>query len=230
MPTTQQAEVVWVPPLAVSSPKPWYRIGTLSRRGDGALFAYTSDQEFDDARALGFDLYPGLPLEREVRERDFDLFLQRLPFTRADFSLHMGRLGLSEAALESDPLSILTFTGARVLRDNFGLFDTFVGVDRPATYIFEIASFTDRFDEVAARLEANMPLALVDQLQNTNAPSSINVKMLDGTVLGHIPPRQSPVLATWMRAGGYTATLHRMNGWPLRPRAFVWVDFHPPKE
>ncbi len=223
LPQTQRALLVW---MGVGA-RLRRAVGVLQRQRDGIHFSYTTDSDdFQLARSEGFGGYPGLPIDREPGAQAFQHFERRLPFGRSDFGKLLQTFGLGELGAGSDRFSILTFMGARIARDSFGLLETFEGFAPPFSYIFDVAGFRHYFDKVSNLPTAGQNLRLVREPSNEYDPYAVRVEMEDGNLLGRIPSSQSRQVSAWLSAQRPpVAFLHRFGGRPSYPRCFLWVDF-----
>ncbi len=219
---TRRALLTWQQPIRERGRRDRMAIGELVQHADRVAFDYLPEG-VEAAREQGFDGYPGLT--QEDGEAAMRVLLRRLPPRgRGDFGEYLEAHGLAGQAELSD-LSLLAYTGARIISDSdgFGVTETFEGFERPFRYPFEVAGYRHYRDAVAP-LEPGDTMRLRRDDDNPKDPNAVEVVTAQGARAGYINRLQAPVLRAWMEGGEIALRVFRIGTRPAYPRLFVMAD------
>lgn len=224
---TQRALLTWQSPLGGSGSRNRYAVGELVADGTSARFTYLTDNEsFRAAQAEGFEGYPGLPLGASHSDDALQILRRRLPQAdRDDFKVFLTTFGLSPTARFHD-LTLLAYTGARLVSDSFGVSETFDGFGRPFQFIFDVAGFRHYLNNVEG-VKAGDPICLVADPTNKHDSNAVCVVRDGERRLGFINRLQSQRVLEWLRADAIRTEIFRLNGRPQYPRLFILASIHP---
>ena len=222
---TRRALLTWQRPLGYGGDRDRFAVGELSQGEEGVHFAYLPDG-VAAAEAQGFDGYPGLPMGRETRpDEAVRVLLRRLPPRgRSDFGEYLAGYGLDPAADISD-LSLLAYTGARVISesDGFGVTETFEGFGRPFRYLFDVAGYR-HYRPSLPDLAVGDALHFIPDDNNPKDDDAVEAVTATGARVGYANRLQAPVLREWMREAKIGLRVFRINPRPAYPRLFAMAE------
>jgi hypothetical protein len=200
-----------------------FAVGELLRDGQDCILRYSTGDEVDRAKSLGFVGYPAFRLaQREHRHGVLATFLRRLPpRARADFAAYKAQFRLGPELKLSD-FALLAYTGARLPSDGFSVVDTLEGAQPPCEFVTEIAGYRHYAPKLAVRPAVGTPVELVPEPDNPVDPKAIAVKANNQTI-GYVNRLQTGAFHRWLGGDAVEATIERMNGTADRPRAFMFV-------
>ena len=224
---TQRALLTWQRPLNQNGSRGRTAVAELVQCEEGISFSYLSEEFLGPAHTAGFNGYPGLALTTKHKpETATDVLMRRLPSrSRPDFQEFIETFGLlCEARFAG--LSLLAYTGARLVGDSFGVAETFEGFDHPFRYVFDIAGYRYYRDDV---LDLALEEPVIFQREPTNPfdPDAVKVVRHNGARLGYVNRMQSQSVLRWLTHGSIEAYVFRLNGRPAYPRLFVMADVKP---
>jgi hypothetical protein len=225
---TNRALLTWMRPLGAGGRRDRYVIAELVQDSAGVCFTWQT-KDLEAARQTGFDGYPGITLNLGTRNYEaIKVLLRRLPPRgRSDFPDFLRAFGMAPEARWSD-LSLLAYTGARVVSDSdgFGVAETFDGFDRAFRYVFDVSSFRKYRDGSPDLHEGDQ---IRFQCEDTNAfdPQAVQVLDFRNNCLGYINRTQTERMRSWLADGQVDAHVFRINGRSSYPRLFVEADIVP---
>lgn len=224
---TRRALLTWQRPLEQMGSRNRMEVAELLECGEGFEFSYLADEYLIRAKRTGFIGYPGLPLNAEHDPATAtEVLIRRLPPpTRPDFNEFVETFGLSRKA-QFTQLSMLAYTGARLVSDSFGIAETFEGFDRAFRYVFDIAGYR-RYRNDVLDLAVGEPVIFRHEPENPNDPDAVVVVRSSGARLGYVNRIQSRPVLQWLTRGTIEAHVFRLNGRPAYPRLFVVADVQP---
>ena len=224
---TQRALLTWQRPLDQSGSRDRIAVAELVQCEKGMSFSYLSEELLGPAYKAGFNGYPGLALNTKHKpETATDVLMRRLPSrSRPDFQEFIETFGLSWEARFTG-LSLLAYTGARLVGDSFGVAETFEGFDHPFRYVFDIAGYR-RYRNDALDLALEEPVIFQHEPTNPIDPDAVQVVRCNDTRLGYVNRIQSQPVRRWLARGSIEAYVFRLNGRPAYPRLFVMANIKP---
>lgn len=221
---TSRALLAWQPPFRDAGPRERFAVAELIQHDIGLGFRYLDEDQLAEPRKLGFRGHTALPIGADHLNRiASDVLIRRLPpRNRPDFPDLLRRFGLPPDR-EYSNLSLLAYTGARMLSDTFSVCETFDGFQAPFTYMFDVVGY--RHDEkFAPPLEVSEPLVFEREARYGWALSAIKIARLDGSPVGYVNPLQARTVGAWMDDGSITASVFRIFPLPRAPRLFVLAE------
>jgi len=223
---TRRAWLVWQSPLNSRGSRERHAVGELWQEDGETLFRYCQNDRLAKAKEEGFTDYPGLPLGRSSdRQRGIDVLFHRiLPRARPDYEEYLNQFGISDTHGLS-PLSILAYTGARLTRDSFSVCETFDGFGNEVSYVFEVAGYRRRWQQVRDLSEGH-PVSFVADSENPHDESAVKIVTNDNRRihLGYINRLQSSVVRRWVDTCTVSATVYRNFSNPYFPEMHVRAD------
>ena len=219
---TRRALLTWQRPLGYGGSRDRFAVGEFVQHEDGVSFRALPGG-IADARAQGFEGYPGLATEDG--DEAVRVLLRRLPPRgRGDFGEYLEGFGLAADAPLTD-LSLLAYTGARVISesDGFGVTETFDGFERPFRYPFEVAGYR-HYREALPPLETGQPLHVIPDDDNPRDADAVQVVTERGECAGYINRYQAPQVRDWLRSAPVALRVFRLGTRPAYPRLFVMAD------
>jgi len=223
---TRRALLVWRGPLNAEGFRERHVVGELWEGEEGTLFRYLDGEMLAKANEDGFTHYLGLPLNRATNStKGIDILFHRIiPKVRPDYEDYLNQFGLSEVHGLSR-LSLLAYTGARLTRDSFAIYDTFEGFEGRFSYVFTTAGYLRRWRE-GYPLQVGHPISFVRELDNRHDANAVRIVTNDSSSihLGYINKLQSEVVSRWLECGKVTGSVYRNFSNPFQPELYVRAD------
>ena len=191
----------------------------------GALFHYLEETEdFQAARAEGFDGYPAFKLSSRVHSQGvLDAFMRRLPpRNREDFGDYLIQHRLPEGFASTD-MALLAYTGGKLPGDRFEFCADLDGARPPFELVIEIAGFRHQDQVKPTDLVLDDPVLFIPEPDNQHDCHAIAIHY-NGQRIGFVGRAHTPEFHAWT-AKGYSieATIERINGKPERPLIYLFV-------
>lgn len=197
--------------------------------GGGAVFKYFDNSEdFERARATGFQGFPAFKLGREqYAEGVLEAFLRRLPpRTREDFGRYLAQHRLPSPFPYSD-LALLGYTGAKLPADGFSLVPVFPEcLAAPLELIIEVAGVRHAFDGDASSIREGDKVDFRREPTNKIEADAIEVRWR-GQRLGYVNRALRHQFCAWLETAAVFGSVERINGKPTRPVVFIRVRVEP---
>lgn len=233
---TQRAHLVWRPwreLAADGGSRDRFAVAELKqlRDGDGVSFRYLDDDALEAPRSLGFRGYAGLPIDAKKGDNDRNaaalLRLRLPPRRRGDFGEMLERFGLP-ADWDHTDLSLLAYTGARQMHDEFSVCETFDGFDAPFDYVFDLAGVR-QCRRACERLSFGDALEFVRDLTiDLDAVRVVRPGAPEGeATVGYVNCIQAKTVCQWLDDGMIRSRALRFNARPDCPRLFVHAEVFP---
>lgn len=222
---TQRAWLTWQRPLSDSGPRPRMPVGELRQHGDNVSFRYLPKEELVPAVEAGFYGYPALQMDspEHANRIGVDVLIRRLPpKSRPDFPELLEKFGLPGENRYSD-LTLLAYTGARMMSDSFSVAETFDGFDAPFRYVFDVAGYRHHHDPQSIP-ELGTPVRFERDPQGKHDPQDIRILYEDGRTVGHIHQLQAERVGKWVDNHQITGKVFLVNRRIEYPRLFVMAQ------
>lgn len=171
-------------------------IGKLISSEGKIDFIYAFDHpDFTEALELGFEGYPELRLESKFHRNVDDIFLKRLPSrTRKDFSNFLKSIRLKDQNIST--ITLLGYSGAKVISDNFSIINPFVGVNKDCELLSEVAGCS-QFQDTINLCQIDDKINYIEELDNKYDQNAIALYK-DEKKIGYINRILAPTIKAWI--------------------------------
>lgn len=196
--------LIWQAPQDPSRRR--YVVGELLRQGEEVSLRYLNDsKDFMEAKKHGFEGYPAFRLDKtEHRKGVLDAFMLRLPpKSRADFKEYLQNLCLPSSEDNQNQISdfsLLGYSGARLLSDNFSIIPNFENVTGPCEFLMDIAGFRHASKIPIQDIEIGTKVTFAREPENVNDKNAICI-LLGGQKIGYVTRAHLPAFHRWLNAG-----------------------------
>ena len=235
---TQRAHLVWKPwreSSADGGSSERFAVAELTqlRDSDGVSFRYLDDDALEAPRSLGFRGYAGLPFDAKRSDNDRNaialLRLRLPPRDRGDFGEMLMRFGLPPDWDHTD-LSLLAYTGAWQMHDDFSVCETFDGFDAPFNYVFDLTGVR-HCRQACERLSPGDALEFARDLKSSHDAVRVVRPCApeDEATVGYVNRIQAKTVCRWLDEGMIRSRMLRFNARPDCPRLFVHAEVVPTK-
>lgn len=201
-------------------------VGELLRNGNDAKLVYLKDNpEFSKAQELGFDGYPGFPIEKNDHENVLPSFMKRLPpRSRGDFDRFLNALRVRPGSEISD-FGLLGYAGAKLPDDDFTVIHPFDNAVPPFELMVCVQGYRYYAEGLPrAKLSTDMAASFEAEPDNPKDPDAIKV-MIGDVMAGYVCRGLTGSFHKWMRSNlEISAYVERINGTEHRPEIHLYVS------
>lgn len=186
---------------------------------------HNQGREFAAIRKLGYEGYPAFSLKRERHSTGvLSAFMRRLPPpSRPDFAEYKRQFRLPPSLFVSN-FALLGRTEAKLPSDGFSIVDPLDGSAASYDLMLEIAGY--RYHGYKVALSIGDPVSIELELDNEVDPGAVVIQAA-GRKIGYSNRLQAPAFRQWLAERRVTAMVERLNGRPVKPRAFIFVRIRP---
>ena len=224
--------MAWQPPQ-MDSDRLRRVVGEVLPEAGGTLrYAWDTD-DFEAARARGFQGHPAFPIDEDRSPRVGVLapLLRRLPpRDRSDFVEYLALFALPAQVQDRSVLSdfgLLAYTEARLPSDGFGFVNPLDEMGGGLELVTEVSGYR-RYRDPAGDPGLGEAACLVPEPENEKDANAVQVRV-GGRCVGYINRVQAPRFRAWLAGeADVTATVYRVNGTSDRPRLHLFVRAGPP--
>ena len=215
-----QLVLTWQSPDLNGQERKRFGVADLHRADDDAVLVYRSNDEVNEAKALGYEGYPAFRLDNRQHASALAAFKRRLPpRERSDFAHYLRNFRLQSCDLSD--FALLGYTEAKLPSDGFGLVDRLEDSCVPSEHLLEIAGFRHYLTE-ANGLPEGEGVQIELEPENLYDSEAIAFRW-KGRKIGNVNRFQIATVTQWLGNRTVTATLERRNGSPERPRGYAFV-------
>lgn len=203
-------------------------VAELLWTGNDADLIYLSDSEdFEKAKKLGFQGYPGYSIDKQKHENVFISFLKRIPpRSRKDFDRFLNSLRINPKMKEKvSDFALLGYSRASLPSDEFTLIHPFCNATPPFEFLTPVQGYQYHqsnlpYDALAEDLE----VMFKTEPDNPKDPKAI-LMQVNGKSIGYVCRGLLDSMHRWLESNyELKASIERINGTSETPRLYVFVS------
>lgn len=194
----------------------------IKENNDIRLEYLTHTNDFNEALALGFSRYPGLPVRDKIHSNVMDVFSKRLPpRTRNDFNKYLNSLRIPDD-IELSNFALLGYSGARLPDDDFVFIHPFDTAKAPFEFLMLIPDFS--YDRTCRLTVKEGTPVIFEKEGNSSAVPGIKI-MSEDKKIGHVDPVLLPRFHKWIDGGlSISPVIERVNGSKDKMKIYLFVS------